>query len=362
MKVTLFRDLSAEGWPSMDRYADMLAAALCQQGCDAQAYVCERPAPGVHGAIGALANYAWRSWVYPVAARAHQGDINHIVDHSYAHLVDVLDAGRTVVTCHDVAPLDLDQRGRGLSRRLWDRSFRAMLRAAHIIADSAHTRDAILRHADYAADRITIIPLAVADTFFDPIDAPELETLRQRYQLTGRRIVLHVGSCEPRKNIDLLLHALAEIRDDRTVFAQIGGNFTASQRDLMRRLRLQSRVLQAPTFGHALYTWYQAADVLVFPSLYEGFGLPVLEAMASGTPVICSTATSLPEVAGDAAILIDPQDPLKLAEAIRSVLSDPVLAADLRRRGVERSKSFTWERTARETLAVYRRVRALHRS
>lgn len=357
MKVTLLRDLSTEGWPSMDRYADMLAVALRRQGCDARTYVCERPAPGVGGAIGALANYAWRSLVYPLAARAYQGEINHIVDHSYAHLLYALDADRTVVTCHDIAPLDLDQRGRGLSRRLWDRSFRAMLHAAHIIADSAYTRDAILRHTNYPADRITIVPLAVDGAFFDPIDASELDTLRQQYQLVGQCIVLHVGSCEARKNIESILHALAEIQDDRAVFAQIGGNFTASQRDLIGWLRLQSRVLQVPpTFGHVLYTWYQAADVLVFPSLYEGFGLPVLEAMASGTPVICSNRTSLPEVAGDAAILIDPRDPLTLAEAIHSVLSDPERAADLRRRGLERAKIFTWERCARETLVVYQQI------
>ena len=363
MKVTLFRDLPTEGWSSMERYADELAAALLNLGCDARSFVIGRPLPRLGGTLGTLANYAWRSTVYPLAARSRQRDINHIIDHSYAHLIGALDASRTVVTCHDIAPLELDQRGHGLSRRLWDRSFHAMLHAAHIIADSAHTRDAILRHADYPADRIAIVPLAVDGTFFDAIDASDLDALRQRYQLAGRRVLLHVGSCQPRKNVEAIFEALAQVHDLNAVLVQIGGRFSTGQEQHIAHRGLAARVTQIELVSEReLCVWYQASDALVLPSIYEGFGLPVLEAMASGTPVICSNATSLPEVTGDTAILIDPQDPLTLAGAIRSVLSDTGLAADLRRRGLERSKSFTWDRTARETLAVYECVYSHFRS
>jgi glycosyltransferase involved in cell wall biosynthesis len=101
---------------------------------------------------------------------------------------------------------------------------------------------------------------------------------------------------------------------------------------------------------------YNGADLFVFPSLYEGFGLPVLEAMACGTPVITSNVSSLPEVAGNAALLVDPYNVDELADAMRRILSDPALAADLRARGLERAQQFSWERTAQETLAVYKHV------
>src|SRR5436190_22402255 len=138
MKVTLFRDLPTEGWPSMERYADELTAALHRLGCAAQPFVAARPVPQVRGRIGALANYAWRMSVYPLVARTRQGDVNHILDHSYAHLIHALDARRTIVTCHDIAPLVLDQRAQGLSRRLCDHSCHAMLQAAHTLADPTH--------------------------------------------------------------------------------------------------------------------------------------------------------------------------------------------------------------------------------
>lgn len=354
MKVTLFRDLPTERWPSMERYADELATALSALHCEVRSYVLRRPLPGLTGRVGTLLNYAWRSLVYPLAARSQQSDINHIIDHSYAHLIGTLDARRTVVTCHDIAPLVLDQQGSGLSRRLWDRSFRAMLRAVRIIADSAHTRDEILRRASYPPDRISVVPLAVHPAFLEPANPRQWNAA---HALAGRTIILHVGSCEPRKNVETLLQAVAFLNDEQVVLVQIGGQFSADQWNLLDRLRLRARVQQINRASEAdLRSAYQAAAVVAFPSIYEGFGLPVLEALASGTPVVCAKATSLPEITGEAALLHEPRDAQQLAEQIRRVLSDRSLADDLRRHGRERARLFTWERTARETLAVYQQV------
>ena len=353
MRVMLFRDLPSEGWPSMERYADELAAGLQRLGCEVCSFVPPRPLPRLRGRIGALLNYIWRSTAYPIGARRHSGSVNHVIDHSYAHLIQALDPRRTVVTCHDLAPLALNQLG--LSRRLWDRSFRAMLRAGRIIADSAHTRDEILRRAGYPADRIHVVPLGVAATFFEALPEANRRALRERHGLAGRLIVLHVGSCQPRKNVESMLRALVGLRDLDVVFVQVGGQFSADQHKLINELNL--RAVQIPTATESeLRAWYQDAAVLMLPSLYEGFGLPVLEAMASGTPVVCAGATALTEVADDAAVLIDPHNPATLSAAIRSVLTQPELAASLRQRGLQRARLFTWERCARETLAVYRRL------
>jgi glycosyltransferase involved in cell wall biosynthesis len=355
-RITLFRDLPTERWWSMERYADELERALVHSGCDARSYVAPRPLPHLRGAANTLANYAWRSTVYPLAARLHQGDINHIVDHSYAHLIHALDPRRTVVTCHDLAPLALNE-GRGLGRRLWERSFRAMLRAAQIIADSEFTRDEILRCSGYPAERITVVPLAVGAEFFEPVAESDALALRERFHLRDCRIVLHVGSCAPRKNIGVLFAALARVRDVEWTFVQVGGKFDAAQENLIERFGLRERIRQIQRVAeNELRAWYRSADVFVLPSTYEGFGLPILEAMAAGAPVVCADASSLSKVIDDAAILTNPHDPAKLANALRSILTDARLADELRARGIARARLFTWERTAYETLAIYRDV------
>jgi len=356
MKITLFRDLPTEGWPSMERYADELTAALTQLGGDVRPFVTARPLPNLRGPLGAWFNYLWRSTVYPLDARRQQGDVYHILDHSYAHLIHALDPRCTVVTCHDLAPLALDQRGRGLSRRLWDHSFQSMLRAAHIVADSTHTRDEIVRHSPYPAGQITVVPLAVSPAFFQRADPADIQGLRDRHHFADRPMLLHVGSCQPRKNIEALLRAMPALGGD-PIFVQIGGCFSPAQAQQIQALGLSARVLQIHSASEReLRLWYQAADVFVFPSLYEGFGLPVLEAMASGVPVVCTNTSSLPEIADDAALVIDPQNAHALATAIRSVLTGPALRGLLRERGRARSWKFTWEQTARKTLTVYQTV------
>jgi glycosyltransferase involved in cell wall biosynthesis len=357
MRVTLFRDLPTEGWPSMERYADELAAALAGLGCDARAFTAARPWPGLRGRPGALANYAWRSLVYPAVAGRQQAHVNHILDHTYAHLLGSLEARRTVVTCHDLAPLAQSQHGHGLAWRLWRQSFRAMQSAAHIITPSSFTRDELLQHTPYPGDKITPIAYGIAEVFHRSVPEEAKRAIRRRAQSENRALLLHVGSCEPRKNLESLIRAAAALDDFRPIVAQVGGHFTPAQRELIRSLGLDERVHEVgPVLGPELRAWYQAADALIFPSLYEGFGLPVLEAMASGTPVVCANRASLPEVAGDAALLADPLDPPALADAVRRVLTDGELRQQLIDRGRTRSRDFTWERAARRTMDVYTSV------
>jgi glycosyltransferase involved in cell wall biosynthesis len=177
-------------------------------------------------------------------------------------------------------------------------------------------------------------------------------------RLGARPYALFVGTLEPRKNLPLLIEAFAEVRRRLDAQLLIAGPrgwldepiFAAHARsDLGDAVRFLGRLDE-----HDLAVLYSHAGVFVLPSLYEGFGLPVLEAMACGAPVVSSNAGPLPEVAGDAAVLLPPEDPAAWAEAIGQVLGSPGLAEDLRRRGFRRARMFSWQRAARQTREVYR--------
>ncbi len=177
-----------------------------------------------------------------------------------------------------------------------------------------------------------------------------------------RPYILYVGSIEPRKNLLRLLQAYARLREVapqwRLVIVGARNIWLSSPLILeIDKMSLKPWVQFTGFIPESdLPALYNGADLFAFPSLYEGFGLPVLEAMRCGTPVVTSNLSSLPEVAGDAAILVDPYDVEAIASAMQRALTDPALAQDLQRRGLEWSEGFTWERTARQTLALYQKV------
>jgi len=361
VKVTLFRDLPEEGWPSMEVYADQLTAGLTELGLVVRSFPVADQAVPLAGWRGTAGLYLRRSLLYPLMARRAQGEINHVLDHSYAHLAHFLDPRRTIVTCHDLTPLvrrhELPQPSLGLA--LWDWAFRGMRKAARIIADSFSTRNDILRFSNYDPARIAVVPLAVGTARAPLTDQHCLSDVRRKYRLPDNSLMLHVGHCQERKNIEGLLQALALLRNTdagrKLTLVQVGGRFSAPQRALIEQLGLSEAVVQIPYAAtQDLPSLYNLADMFVFPSFYEGFGLPPLEAMDCGVPVVCSNAASLPEVVGDAALTVAPDDTDGLAAAIARVLDDQTLADDLRQRGLERARQFTWQRCAEQTLAVYR--------
>ncbi len=350
--VALFRDHPAENWPSMARYAERLAGALQRLApphLSIRSLVPPDPWPIPRGLL------LRRTLTYPLWSRRCQGDLNHVLDHSYGHLLFGLDPERTVVTVHDIAPLLFPGKRLGMSRLTWQLAWKGTLRARCLIADSNFTRQLIVERFSFPPERVVVAPLGV-ELAFRPLPREAVEELRRRYALPDALLLLHVGHTQPRKNLEGLLHALAIVRrrNSHVVLLQVGGVPTARQRALVESLGLRDAVhFLGPVSESDLIAFYNLADVFVFPSLYEGFGFPPLEAMACGTPVVASHAASLPEVVGDAGLLVDPCDPEAMAEAIHRVLQDPELAEELRRRGLERARQFTWERTAQETLAVY---------
>jgi glycosyltransferase involved in cell wall biosynthesis len=231
-------------------------------------------------------------------------------------------------------------------------------RATHIIAVSEQTRRDIVSAYGVPAEKITVIYEA-ADTRFR-IQPPEVVASARARYLLPERYLLFVGTVEPRKNLVRLLTAFerlhAEGLTDALVIVGRRGWLTGDFDATLERSPARPAVL-FPGFvpDDDLPAVYAGAQALVMPSLYEGFGLPVLEAMACATPVACSHNSSLPEVAGDAALLFDPFDVDSISDALRRILHDPDLQAHLRDAGLLQASHFSWERAAQETLAVYHR-------
>lgn len=269
---------------------------------------------------------------------------------------------RTVVSIHDITyehfPTHFSLRDRLVLSMLVPRSAR---QAAMVITLSECTRRDLIERYRLPPTRVVVIPLAAGAEFRPILDKRQLETIKRRYA-TGERFILAVGNLQPRKNLGRLVEAYAFLRTqlDAMPTLVIVGKAQWRASELSRKvaaLGLQQEVVftgYVPDEDLALL--YSAADAFVYPSLYEGFGLPPLEAMACGTPVVCSKTSSLPEVVGDAAITVDPTNVDELTQAIRQVLVNDDLRAWLREAGLRRAAMFSWQETARRTLQVYRRV------
>jgi alpha-1,3-rhamnosyl/mannosyltransferase len=228
--------------------------------------------------------------------------------------------------------------------------------ARHMLTISEFIRQEIMDEFKVPASRVSSVPLA-PDPLFAPASPGAMEQVRRRYGLPEEYLVF-VSSLEPRKNIDLLIEALAAARTDiPLVLVGWHGWGDKAWLEKIHKGRLKNRILFT---GHVpdpdLPAVYTGASALVYPSLYEGFGLPILEAMACGCPVICSKVASMPEAAGDAALYIDPRDTDSLVHAIDTLVPDPGARQALKAAGLARAGQFTWEKTARRTLDIFQTV------
>jgi len=287
----------------------------------------------------------------PAALRAQRSDLLHAT-----YILPPRAPCPMVVTVHDLSfipfPQALTPRARLLLRWLVPLSVR---RAARVIAISEFTRQDLIRYYDIPPDKIRVTLLA-ADPAYGRNGQGDLSQLPEGVR---EPFILAVGNLEPRKNLSRLVDAFVHLVRAQGFQGQLvlAGNPRGSSQRLLQQLRtlgLESRVLMPGYVSKAqLRSLYNQAAVFVFPSLYEGFGLPTLEAMACGCPVVSSNVTSLPEVVGDAAIQVDPDSTAKLAEAIDAVIVRPELARELRAKGLRRASMFSWRKTAEQTRGVY---------
>jgi glycosyltransferase involved in cell wall biosynthesis len=280
--------------------------------------------------------------------------------HSLDHVAPAWGPWRSVVTLHDLAFLLYPGTHTAASRAYYAAAGESVRHAERVIAVSQRTASDAVRLLGVDPARMRVVHEAAAPGFA-PRPRARLATLAEQLGFDAdprRPYVLFVGTLEPRKNVPLLLDAFALLR--REVDAQlllVGPRGWLDEPIIAAHAR--SGVGEAARFlgrlgEEDLALLYSHAGVFVLPSLYEGFGLPVLEAMACGAPVVCSNAGPLPEVAGDAAVLLKPEDPLAWAVALRDVLTSPRTADELRRRGFNRTHEFDWEKTAMQTREVYR--------
>lgn len=298
---------------------------------------------------------AWELTTLPLKTRRDQLDVFH-------GTVNALPAGlraATAVTVHDLAFLRYPEqitakRYRYLKWMIGD----SVGRADVVLTPSQATRSDVIDAFGTSPERVVVTPLGV-DPRFRPASAESIETVRNSYALE-RPYVLAVGTLEPRKNLPMLLRAFAALHKEiphDLVLAGPGGWLMDDIEQSISESGIQGRIRR---LGFAddgsLVALYSGADLVAVPSLYEGFGLPVIEAMATGVPVLTSNVSSLPEVAGDAAILIDPTNLESMIEGIRRGLRSEDLRSRLREAGPARAAQFTWERTATKTLAAYQRI------
>ena len=283
--------------------------------------------------------------------------------HAPHYVLPPLTPCRAIVTIHDCIHLRFPQY---LPSRLAHAYARAQIwtairRASRILTVSQASKEDLLRFFDVPEERIAVIPNAIDERFRVPPSEEEMVRVRERYQLP-RRFIMYAGNVKPHKNLERLIDAFALIR--RSGRDDLGLLITGSEvskyatlRRAAHRYHLHRHVRflgYQPTA--TLAALYHLADVFVFPSLYEGFGLSPLEALACGTPVVSSNVSSLPEVLGDAAILTDPYEAESIAEGITRALDDAALREELRRKGLARAEAFSWEHSVSEVRRIYGEV------
>ena len=310
--------------------------------------------------VESAANYSVAEQVrIPLALRREGVTLFHAPHYVLPPLVRC----RSVVTIHDCIHLMFPQYLPSRMALAYARtSIRlAARRATRVLTVSETSKRDILRFVDVEPDRIDVIYNAYDERFGIEPAEEDIVRVRERYQLHDE-FVLYAGNVKPHKNLERLIDAFSLVRQrglDHLKLILIGDDI--SKYAALRRAVHQHQLHKYVRFlgylpQEALAVMYRLAGVFVFPSLYEGFGLPPLEAMASGTPVVTSNVSSLPEVAADAAMLVDPYDPVAIADAIERVLTDEDLRGDLRRRGLARAHEFSWEQSVRRVHAIYTEV------
>ncbi len=352
MRVTLFCPFPDPYRFSMARYADEIHRRVGEYMKSGESIGLQGlPTPRLEG----LGRYWDQYRRYGQYAAAHAGDVNHIVDHGFGHLTAQLPRGRTIVTFHDAVVTKIPG-ARWTTKASLNHSLRAMRHAAAIVCCSEDGKKDLLELAPFPDEKVRVIPLGIDESFRPAADRA---ATRRSLGVSGN-VVLMVGHTQGYMNVGRMLRAVATVIARHGVdltLVKIGLPFTQEQMRMITELELGDRIEIVGRVPFAeVPSYYQAADVLLYAPLLAGFGLPPLEAMACGTPVVASNRGSIPEVCGDAAVFADAEDEGALAEALADVLTNPSRRRRLIDAGFERAARFEWSASARQFLELYRLV------
>ena len=307
---------------------------------------------------------AWQKYAaYPLrlrwATRWATVEVVHVLDHSFAHLLASVPrrGPRRIVTVHDLAPLR-DPAGLTVAQqRRFLRTVSHVHGADLLLADSRHSADETIALLGVPAEKVRVLPLGVDAARFSA--RPDTGSAGLPPSLEGRKVVLSVGACVARKNLGVLPEVCRRMSVDGLTLLRVGAPLPKTLADELRSVLGPDGLIElAAASAVTLVGAYQRADALVLPSRIEGFGFPVLEAMAAGCPVVCTDVTSLPEVAGQAALYFAPDDPAAAARHLDRVLTDPACKAQLVAAGRERAVKFSWQRHFEHLLEIYHAVAA----
>ena len=384
-RVLIVPDLPLERWPSMDRYALRLVDGLAAEAPDVDVTLAsdinlltagtgektggdrsaESVGLGSKAGKNEIRRYVSRYWSYPRRLKRHRADLVHVLDHSYAHALSKIKTVPSLVTVHDLLPvLTVQRKSTGfrndIRNRLLEWVLKELRRATGWIVATEWLRTELAEWLGHS-DRIHVIPYGVDEAFLEPPTQDRGE-IRRRFNIPESAfVVLHVGSVGTRKNIGAVIATVDGLRRSgiEAWLLQVGGTFTAQQMADIESRDLRSSLTAVGAAEESdLRLAYRAADVLLFPSHYEGFGFPVLEAMASELPAVNSGAGGLAEVSGDAAVIVRGREVEPYVEAVSEIASNASRREELIRRGVEQARKFRWAETARKTAAVYRDLAA----
>lgn len=303
-------------------------------------------------------NFFWRRWAWPRLDQFFGQRLD--LTHSATPLLLPAN-GKKIVTVHDLFFMEVpEDAGREAGKVFFRQTAEALRRADGIITFAQFTRDEIIARFDIDQDKLKVIPHGLDEQFWEEASAPELEKARKKHGLSSS-FLLFVGAQEPRKNLKRLLEALkiVHLHGKKIPLVLVGpkGGDSKTIQSQAEKLGLTPWIKMLGYFPQEeLKTIYRLATVFIFPSLCEGFGIPLLEAMASGVPVAASFSSAIPEVCGDAALYFRPEDPKSIAEKIICLLEDSQAREGFREKGKKRARNFSWAKSAAETLRFYQQV------
>lgn len=362
-QVTLFRDFIEDGRTSMEVYADGLTKSL-SENVGNRFYITEY-VPHTSRPLGRLPDEfrmrAERYLSYPLQAKRNQGSVNHIIDHAYGHLLRWIDPTRSIVSVHDLIPiLAYNNKIPGMSYPnlplLFKFSMASLKKARFITAVSNSTKNDLVTYCGLAENRINVIHNGIWEGFSSFTDT-ERRRVRKSFGFLGEEahVILITGSLKY-KNHDTSF-SIIEILQQRTIkpvqLVILKDAANELEVDVTKYRLNEPPIIVSGLNKERLVDLYNAVDCLLFPSLYEGFGWPPLEAMACGTPVVASNVASLPEIIGDAGIMESPHEPGKLAEAVLQFLEDKKFSNEYVQRGLIRVEQFSWKRCADAFVKLY---------